>query len=143
MARVLRASLLALLGACEQQGALLPSGMPGAPCDCTPENPDSCKVSYQRAQLCPDLSPVQFCSRFVNSGYSTDVLRRSLALVTFSPGARQTAEQWDNAVRTYVSAGLVKPTQAREGDAWTNQYASSGASASSSSSSSPSAQENK
>lgn len=76
-------------------------------------------------------------------GYSTDVLRRSLALVTFSPGARQTAEQWDNAVRTYVSAGLVKPTQAREGDAWTNQYASSGASASSSSSSSPSAQENK
>lgn len=62
--------------------------------------------------------------------YSADVLRRSLGLVTFSPGARQTAAQWDNAVHTYVSAGLVKPTQAREGDAWTNQYTAPGSSTS-------------
>lgn len=69
----LLAPLLALAG-CEQQGAQLPAGMPGAPCDCTPQNPDSCKISYQKAQICPDLSPVQFCSRFVNSTYGTDVL---------------------------------------------------------------------
>ena len=63
--------LLALGAGCEQQGALLPMGDPGAPCNCEPR--DSAACIYQKAQICPDLSPVQFCSRFVGTNYGTDL----------------------------------------------------------------------
>src|SRR5437870_2253797 len=67
--------LSAALGAvaCEQRGATLPMGMPGAPCECTAQDPKSCPV-YQKAEICPDLSPVPFCSRFVGSTYGTDLI---------------------------------------------------------------------
>ncbi|MCS6912518.1 MAG: hypothetical protein RMK29_04490 [Myxococcales bacterium] len=70
---VLLAALMAI-ASCEEQGAPLPPGSPGAPCTCTMEHPDSCRISYRNPQICPDLSPVKFCSRFVGSSYSTDVL---------------------------------------------------------------------
>jgi hypothetical protein len=65
--------LLALGAGCEQQGASLPMGMNSAPCECTPSDGNACPI-YQKAQICPDLSPVQFCSRFVGTSYGTDLL---------------------------------------------------------------------
>lgn len=64
------------LGGCEgPMGSPLPPNMPDAPCKCDPGNTSgSCKVSYQRAQICPDLSPVQFCSRFVGKTAEVDLL---------------------------------------------------------------------
>jgi NitT/TauT family transport system substrate-binding protein len=54
--------------------------------------------------------------------YSADALKQSLELVTFAEDGRQTAERWANAVKAYVDAGVLKPTEAPEGEVWTNEY---------------------
>lgn len=69
--RLARAALLLLpLVGCEDQGAPLPSGDPQAPCVCPPGELGSnaaCLTTYRNPQICPDLSPVAFCSRYVNT----------------------------------------------------------------------------
>jgi ABC-type nitrate/sulfonate/bicarbonate transport system substrate-binding protein len=59
--------------------------------------------------------------------YSPEVLKASLELVTFAENGQQTAQQWQNAIKTYVDAGLIKSTDAAEGQVWTNKYIDLGA----------------
>lgn len=72
------AVLLPLLGVwgCQGSGgAPLPTGMPQAPCLCAQgQISESCKIPYQNAQVCPDLSPVAFCSRYVGASVSLPIL---------------------------------------------------------------------
>lgn len=63
-------TLLAALGACTDMGLPLPADDPQAPCVCPPGElgmSAACLATYRNPQICPDISPVAFCSRFVNT----------------------------------------------------------------------------
>ena len=69
-----RALVVLLAGCSNNSGIPLPAGMPQAPCVCdTQGNATGCSA-YTNAEICPDLSPVQFCSRDVGSATPTDVI---------------------------------------------------------------------
>ncbi|MCW5249552.1 ABC transporter substrate-binding protein [Streptomyces sp. SHP 1-2] len=55
-------------------------------------------------------------------GFSASTIETSLDIVTFAEGGRQSQEQWDNALATFESGGLLKGGKAVEGEAWTNEY---------------------
>lgn len=54
--------------------------------------------------------------------YSPEVLTQSLDLVEFARDGQQTSERWANAVDTYIAGGQIEPTDAPEGEVWTNEY---------------------
>lgn len=54
--------------------------------------------------------------------YPQSVLRESISLENYSPDGQQTAEQWNNAVKTYKDGGQITSGSAQENVAWTNQY---------------------
>lgn len=66
--------LLSAMGCEGPIGAGLPQGRPDAPCRCDVNSPEGCRTAYQNAQICPDISPVGFCSRYVNKSVNTDVV---------------------------------------------------------------------
>ncbi len=72
------ALLLTAAGCSNNGGVDLPPGMPQAPCVCDTAavaDGGTCKiVPYTNPEICPDLSPVQFCSRDIGSATPTPVI---------------------------------------------------------------------
>lgn len=71
------AAVLLSLAGCEDSGKPLPSGDPGAPCVCAMGelgSDSACTAIYRNAQICPDQSPAQLCTRFINATTTYPVL---------------------------------------------------------------------